>query len=124
MSGEDHGAGEVSGEFERGQSVPRSSVIPGYLSCEQGLKNVLFIVLAGHLSYVVPFFNFLLSQTKPLCTPPFSETRPQLRDTSLDSQGPRLPAHPRASLGLQPKPGGRCLEEGWAMRRVPGSSTQ
>lgn len=69
MSGEDHGAGEVSGEFERGQSVPRSSVIPGYLSCEQGLKNVLFIVLAGHLSYVVPFFNFLLSQMKPLCTP-------------------------------------------------------
>ena len=64
MSGEDHGAGEVSGEFEHGQSV-----IPGYFSCEQGLKNVLFIVLAGHLSYAVPFFNFLLSQTKPLCTP-------------------------------------------------------
>ena len=70
MSVKDHGTGEVSGGFECDQSVPWSSVIPGYLSCEQGLKNVLFIVLAGHLSDAVPFFNFLLSQTKPLCTPP------------------------------------------------------
>lgn len=71
-------------------------------------------------------FLFLIScfLRRSLSAPLLLRNTPSAQDTSLDSQGPRLPTQLRASLGLQPKPGGHCLEEGRAKRSAPGSSTQ